>query len=226
MIGTRDSIGDGTRECDIDSLPGAVAIHGGEKDLTGAKRNHFARVAERIETGWVTSAVGEDFPSIGFAGARHLLGIDCHHDALIPEFFRGFLHERPPCHGRGVDGYLVGARGQELADIPERRTPPPTVSGMKQASAVRRTTSKMMSRFPRLAVISRKVSSSAPAASYAMAALDGIAGIAQVDKFHALDDLAVLHVKTGNNADLEHRRYAARAARMSPKAFPASSLPS
>ena len=45
------------------------------------------------------------------------------------------------------------------------RTPPPTVSGMKQASAVRRTTSRMMSRFSWLAVMSRKVSSSAPAAS-------------------------------------------------------------
>ncbi len=45
------------------------------------------------------------------------------------------------------------------------RTPPPTVSGMKQASAVRRTTSKMVSRFSWLAVMSRKQSSSAPAAS-------------------------------------------------------------
>ena len=45
------------------------------------------------------------------------------------------------------------------------RTPPPTVSGMKQASAVRRTTSSMMPRFSWLAVISRKVSSSAPASS-------------------------------------------------------------
>jgi hypothetical protein len=43
------------------------------------------------------------------------------------------------------------------------RTPPPTVSGMKQASAVLRTTSSMMPRFSWLAVMSRKVSSSAPA---------------------------------------------------------------
>src|SRR5215475_4138123 len=53
------------------------------------------------------------------------------------------------------------------------RTPPPTVSGMKQASAVRRTTSRMMPRFSWLAVISRKQSSSAPAASYAIAASTG-----------------------------------------------------
>ncbi|MCY1559416.1 hypothetical protein D9M68_964560 [compost metagenome] len=45
------------------------------------------------------------------------------------------------------------------------RTPPPTVTGMKQCSAVRATTSKMVSRPSWLAVISRKVNSSAPAAS-------------------------------------------------------------
>ena len=45
------------------------------------------------------------------------------------------------------------------------RTPPPTVSGMKQASAVRRTTSRRMPRRSWLAAISKKVSSSAPAAS-------------------------------------------------------------
>ena len=45
------------------------------------------------------------------------------------------------------------------------RTPPPTVSGMKQTSAVRRTTSRMVPRFSWVAVMSRKQSSSAPAAS-------------------------------------------------------------
>jgi hypothetical protein len=45
------------------------------------------------------------------------------------------------------------------------RMPPPTVSGRKIRAAVRPTTSRMVSRFSWLAVISRKVSSSAPAAS-------------------------------------------------------------
>ena len=45
------------------------------------------------------------------------------------------------------------------------RTPPPTVSGMKQASAVLLTTSNRMPRSSWLAVISRKQSSSAPALS-------------------------------------------------------------
>ena len=45
------------------------------------------------------------------------------------------------------------------------RTPPPTVNGMNTCSAVRRTTSKVVSRLPLLAVTSRKVSSSAPCSS-------------------------------------------------------------
>jgi hypothetical protein len=45
------------------------------------------------------------------------------------------------------------------------RTPPPTVSGMKTCSAVRPTTSYVVSRPPLDAVISRNTSSSAPSAS-------------------------------------------------------------
>src|ERR1700722_9893534 len=77
---------------------------------------------------------------------------------------------------------LTAAELIEALSAPERssvlmsstvRTPPPTVNGMKQASAVRRTTSNMIPRFSWVAVMSRKQSSSAPAASYAIAASTG-----------------------------------------------------
>ena len=45
------------------------------------------------------------------------------------------------------------------------RTPPPTDTGMKHTSAVRATTSRMAPRPSWLAVMSRNISSSAPAAS-------------------------------------------------------------
>jgi hypothetical protein len=45
------------------------------------------------------------------------------------------------------------------------RMPPPTVNGMKMASATRRTMSSTMSRPSWLAVMSRNTSSSAPSAS-------------------------------------------------------------
>ena len=54
---------------------------------------------------------------------------------------------------------------------------------------------------------------------------DRIAGVAQIDEIDAFDDPAVFHVKTGNDADLEHFQ-AARAAPISLSASAASSLPS
>ena len=48
---------------------------------------------------------------------RHFLGVDRHHDALVAEFLRRFLDEAAPLHRRGVDRHLVGARGEQRADI-------------------------------------------------------------------------------------------------------------
>ena len=84
------------------------------------------------------------------------------------------------------------------------RTPPPTVSGMKQTSAVRCTTSSRVPRFSWLAVMSRKQSSSAPGLVIEDRLLHRIAGIAQAFEIHALDDAAVLHVQAGNDADFQH----------------------
>jgi hypothetical protein len=70
--------------------------------------------------------------------------------------------------GRAIADVLI-----EILSAPARksrstsrtlRIPPPTVSGMKTCSAVRRTISKVVSRPELLAEISRKVSSSAPSA--------------------------------------------------------------
>ena len=51
--------------------------------------------------------------------------------------------------------------------------PPPTVSGIKTCSAVRRTTSSVVSRSSLLAEISRKVNSSQPSAPYTLAISTG-----------------------------------------------------
>ena len=71
-------------------------------------------------------------------------------------------------------GFSTAAVLTETLSAPERsslrasstvRTPPPTDSGMKQASAVRAITSYMLSRPSEEAVMSRNISSSAPASS-------------------------------------------------------------
>ena len=37
--------------------------------------------------------------------------------------------------------------------------------------------------------------------------LHGIAGVAELDEIHALDDAAVLHVQAGNDTQLQHNAY-------------------
>ena len=75
-------------------------------------------------------------------------------------------------------GRLMAAVFRETLSAPAKsisrmssteRIPPPTVSGMKQHAAVRRTTSTMVARPSEEAVMSRKTSSSACWASYALA---------------------------------------------------------
>ena len=84
------------------------------------------------------------------------------------------------------------------------RTPPPTVTGMKQASAVRATTSRMV---PRCFVAGGDVEKAefvGPGIVIGLGRLDRIAGIDEIDELHALDDTAVLDVEAGNDAGLEH----------------------
>ena len=83
----------------------------------------------------------------------------------LPKRSRALGEQLRPGDGGGVDADLVGAGAQQPVDVVGLRTPPPTVSGMKTCSAVRRTTSYVVSRLPLLAVMSRKTSSSAPSAS-------------------------------------------------------------
>jgi hypothetical protein len=101
----------------------------------------------------------------GCRRAETFLGVDRDDDALVAELVGGFARRNPGVHRGRVDRHLVGAASSSLRMSSTVRTPPPTVTGMKQCSAVRATTSKMVSRFSWLAVMSRKQSSSAPAAS-------------------------------------------------------------
>src|SRR6266404_5438109 len=110
---------------------------------------------------------------------------------------------------------LTAAELIETLSAPERnnvrisstvRTPPPTVSGMKQASAVRRTTSSMVPRFSWVAVMSRKHNSSAPAASYAIAASTGSPASRRSTKLTPLTTLPSLTSRQGITRTLNMRK--------------------
>ena len=201
----RHRVGDRARQRDVEAAPGAVAIHRGEQDFAGAERHHLARIGDGVDAGRMAAAMGEDFPAIRLAGWRHLLGVDRHDDALIAEFFRGFAARSSRRATAAVLIDTLSAPDGSSARISSTvRTPPPTVSGMKQASAVRRTTSSMMPRFSWLAVMSRKRQFVGAGLVVGDRRFDRIAGVAQIDEIDALDDTAVLDVEAGNDADLEH----------------------
>ena len=87
------------------------------------------------------------------------------------------------------------------------RTPPPTVNGMKTVSAVRVTTSSRIPRPSWLAVISRKVISSASWASYICATSTGVARVDVVDVLYALHDAALVDVQAGDDPLQEHESF-------------------
>ena len=91
------------------------------------------------------------------------------------------------------------------------RTPPPTVSGMKQRSAVRSTMSKIVSRLSMTGRDVEKAELVRAGRVIGGRGFDGVARVDQIDEVDALDDAAVLDVEAGNDADFEgHARALAR----------------
>src|SRR5689334_25186928 len=71
----------------------------------------------------MASAMRKDFPPRRLARHRYLLGIDCHHDALIAEFFRGLLHKAAARDCCGIDRDFVGARTEQSANVLDSANP-------------------------------------------------------------------------------------------------------
>src|ERR1039458_2263501 len=213
-------------ERNVEAAPGAVAVHGGEQDFSGAERDHFLGVADRVDAGRNTPAMGEDFPALRLAWLRYLLGVDGDHDALVAEFLRRFLDESAPAHRHSIDRHLVGARRQQRADVLDRA----------HAAADRERHEAGVRRAPHHVEDDAAVLLAASDVEEAKLVGTGrvigngsfhrIAGVAQIDEIDALDHTAVFHVEAGNDADFEHGYAAVRASRMSLSASAAPSRPS
>jgi hypothetical protein len=160
MTGMVDGVGDGAGQGQVVARPWCrrgPCWSGGfrPRPLRGDVR---AKVYG-VDPGGAATAVGEDLPFAGGDG----LGVDGDDDALAAETVGGADHVGVGDGGR-VEADLVGPGEEQLAHVLGVRTPPPTVRGMKHCSAVRVTRSNIVARFS-VAMMSRKQSSSAPAAS-------------------------------------------------------------
>src|SRR5262245_5041347 len=200
----RYRIGDGAGERDVEPLLRAVAIHRRQQDLAGAERGYLARIIDRIEARGIAASVGEDFPALAFPRLRYALGIDRDDDTLISEFFRRLLHEGASGHGRGVDRYLIGPGGQKLTDVLDRAHT--AADGERHKARLGRALDYVEDDVTVLVTGGDIQEREFVGAGRVIGdrRRDRIAGIAQVEKFHAFDDAAVLDVETGDDANLEH----------------------
>ena len=150
--------------------------------------------------------MGKDLPAAGRAVLRHPFGVDGDHDALIAEFLRRLAHEAPVVHRRRVDRHLVGPGKQQLADV---------LNGA-HAAADRERHETGLGRAPdhveqdAARLVARgdveKTQLVRARGVVDLRGLDRIAGVAQIDEAHALDDAPVLDVEAGDEADFEHGR--------------------
>src|ERR1700748_1959280 len=76
-----DAVRDGLCQLNIETLPGAVPVHRGQQDFTGAERDHLLGIFDGIDAGGVASAMGKDLLALRSAAALDPLGVDRDHDA-------------------------------------------------------------------------------------------------------------------------------------------------
>ena len=129
----------------------------------------------------------------------------------LPNFSAPFADEFGAPHRFGVDGNLVGAREKKRADVVERAHA--AADGQRHEAGLGRAPHHVEKNAALLMaggdVEKAQLVGARRVVDHRL--FDRIAGIAQRDEIHALDDAAVFHVEAGDNADLEHVSVPARA---------------
>src|SRR4051812_9353653 len=200
----RDAVSDRAGEREVKTLPGAVAVHRGQQDFTGAERDYFLGVFDGVDPGRIAPAMGEDFPAIRPAAALDALGVDRHHDALVTEFFGRLLDEFAAADGGAVDRNLVGARSQQRLDILDGAYP---AADRQRHETGLRGAPDHVEHDAAIFMGGGDVQEAQLVGAGGVIGnrgFDGIAGVAQIDEVDALDHPAVLDVETGNHAHFEH----------------------
>src|SRR5712692_7870214 len=111
-----DRIADGARKPKVKSKPGAVAVHAGSQNFTGAVISHDRSPLHRIDAGRFAAAMSEDLP------ARMRLILDLfrvyrHYDALRPKVVGRLPDQGRIRNSRSINTDLVGACVQHAPDI-------------------------------------------------------------------------------------------------------------
>src|SRR5829696_2344453 len=112
--GDVDGRGDSLQERQIVAIAGAVAVHAGEQDLSGAAASRFCRPGDDVETAGLPAAVSVNAPS---AAIRLATSVDGDHDALTAKDVCSRVDEIRIVDGRGIDRDLVRARREQCPNV-------------------------------------------------------------------------------------------------------------
>ena len=201
-----DRFADSASQLQIETDFGAIPIHAGQQNFTGAVVHHFYRPFHRIDAGRLAPAVGENFPAQRLVLGADPLGVNRHHDTLRAEFFRRLAHEFRVEHGGGINAHLIGPRIQHTADILDLADT--AAHGQRDEHLSGDLFHHMHHGFPIVGAGGNIQKSQLVRALFVIAArnLHRIPGIADIHELHALDHTPVVHVEAGNDAFGEAHR--------------------
>ena len=195
-------VGDRTREREIETALGAVAVHAGEQDLARTERRDLARPLDGVESGVVAPAVSEDLPLAG----RGLLGVDRHHDALAADLARGVMDQLRVVDRRGVHADLVGTGVEQPAHVLDHAHA--AADGKRDEHLFSHLFDHVQDDVAIVGAGGDVEEGDLVCTLLVVAAgdLHRVAGIAQLDEIDALDHAPGLHVQAGDDALGQHQQ--------------------
>ncbi|OIQ93428.1 hypothetical protein GALL_246680 [mine drainage metagenome] len=194
-------VGHRAGEFQVEARLGAVAIHAGEQDFSGAGRAHAARPVHRVQPGVAPSAVGVDIPPRCVLPA---LGVDGHENGLRTVLARSVGdHLRIGDRG-GIEAHLVGAGVEQAAHVLHG---PHAAAHGERDEHLRGNRLDHMQQHVALVAGGGDVEKGEFVRSLVVVArgdVHGVAGVAQADEIDALDHAPRGHVQAWDDAFEQH----------------------
>src|SRR5215472_1960059 len=191
-----DRFDNGTRELDVESRLGSVAIHAGKKNFAGAERGDLPCPLHGVEPGLRAPAVRVHLPS----PRRRSPYVDRRNNALRSVTSRRLRNQLGRSHRRRVDADLVGPCIEQRANIVNMRHA--AANGQWNEDLVGDRFDHVVEQWPRFHACLDVEEGELVGALFVIAARDfhRVAGVAQVHEVHAFDDASLRNVEAGNDA--------------------------
>ena len=186
---------------------GAVAIHGGEQNLTSPELFHFFGPFDGVKSRINPPTAHINIPAITARRPIFTLaaaGINSDHNTLATKTFGSFADQLRIAHRSTVDTDLVRPSQQQRPHIIDGTNAP--TDGERDKNGVRHPAHHIdhdIARFVGGGDI-EKDQFVGPFAVINLRLGDGVAGVDQVDKIYPFDDPTIFHIKTGNNPFCQH----------------------